>query len=140
MTDDLEHLKLLSIFHYIVGAIMLLFSFLPLIHVGIGLFMILSPESLIDNGGEQPPAFVGWLFAIIGAIVCAIGLAISICTILSGRFLSRKIKYMYSFVMACIECLFMPFGTILGVFTIIVLSRDSVKVIYGRKEKSENAT
>ena len=28
--------------------------------------------------------------------------------------------------MACIECLFIPFGTILGVFTIVVLSRESV--------------
>jgi hypothetical protein len=33
--------------------------------------------------------------------------------------------------MACIECLFLPFGTILGVFTIIVLSRESVKELFG---------
>jgi hypothetical protein len=32
--------------------------------------------------------------------------------------------------MACIECLFLPFGTILGVFTIIVLSRESVKALF----------
>jgi hypothetical protein len=29
--------------------------------------------------------------------------------------------------MVCAECLFIPFGTILGVFTIIVLLRESVK-------------
>jgi hypothetical protein len=34
------------------------------------------------------------------------------------------------FVIACIECLFMPFGTILGVFTLIVLSRESVKKLF----------
>jgi hypothetical protein len=33
-------------------------------------------------------------------------------------------------VMACIECLFVPFGTILGVFTIVVLSRESVSVLF----------
>lgn len=118
---------------------MLFFSLFPLIHVGFGLFMILSPESFFDNGGEQPPVFVGWLFAIIGGIAVVIGSTISICTILSGRFLSKKIKYMYSFVMACIECLFVPFGTVLGVFTIIVLSRNSVKDLYGRKGTSQNA-
>ncbi len=139
MTDDLEHLKLLSIFHYIVGAIMLLFSLLPLIYVAIGLLMMLSPESVGNNGGEQPPAIIIWIFIITGGIAFAIGMAISICTLLSGRFLSRKIKYMFSFVMACIECIFMPFGTILGVFTIIVLSRGSVKVLYGRREISETA-
>jgi len=34
-------------------------------------------------------------------------------------------------VLACIACAFMPFGTVLGIFTIIVLSRESVKEIYG---------
>ncbi|MGD8943403.1 MAG: hypothetical protein PVI38_07340 [Desulfobacterales bacterium] len=140
MADDLEQLKLLSIFHYIVGGIMLFFSLFPLIHVGFGLFMILSPESFFDNAGEQPPEFIGWLFAIIGGCAVLIGSTISICTILSGRFLSRKIKYMYSFVMGCIECLFIPFGTVLGVFTIIVLSRDSVKHLYGRKGTGLNAS
>jgi hypothetical protein len=32
--------------------------------------------------------------------------------------------------MACIECLFIPFGTILGVFTVVVLSRESVKALF----------
>jgi hypothetical protein len=34
--------------------------------------------------------------------------------------------------MAGVECLFMPVGTVLGVFTIIVLVRDSVKELFGR--------
>jgi len=34
--------------------------------------------------------------------------------------------------MAGVECMFMPFGTVLGVFTIIVLMRPSVKEIFGR--------
>jgi hypothetical protein len=33
--------------------------------------------------------------------------------------------------MAGFACLFMPFGTLLGVFTIIVLQRDSVRRLYG---------
>jgi hypothetical protein len=31
---------------------------------------------------------------------------------------------------ACIECLFVLFGTILGVFTIVALSRGSVKSLF----------
>ena len=34
--------------------------------------------------------------------------------------------------MAGLECIFMPFGTVLGVFTIIVLMRDTVKELFGR--------
>jgi len=33
-------------------------------------------------------------------------------------------------VMAAIECIFMPFGTVLGVFTIVVLARPSVKEMF----------
>jgi hypothetical protein len=32
---------------------------------------------------------------------------------------------------ACVSCVFMPIGTILGVFTILVLSRPSVKSAFG---------
>ena len=37
---------------------------------------------------------------------------------------------MYCFVVAAIECILIPFGTVLGVFTIIALSRPSVKVLF----------
>jgi hypothetical protein len=38
--------------------------------------------------------------------------------------------YTICFVMACGECMFMPFGTVLGVFTILVLNRQSVKGLF----------
>ncbi|MEO1377496.1 MAG: hypothetical protein AAFW70_25095, partial [Cyanobacteria bacterium J06635_10] len=56
--------------------------------------------------------------------------AIAIATILSGRFLKLHKRYWFSFVTACFLCLFTPFGTILGVFTLIVLCRQSVKDLY----------
>lgn len=59
-----------------------------------------------------------------------IGLAFSIAVALSGRFIMQRTHYLYSFVLACVECMFVPFGTILGVFSIIVLSRPSVKEQY----------
>jgi len=40
---------------------------------------------------------------------------------------------MFCFVVACIECLFMPFGTVLGAFTIIVLMRPSVKNLFAQR-------
>jgi hypothetical protein len=36
-------------------------------------------------------------------------------------------------VVACLECLFIPFGTILGVLTLIVLSRESVKTQFSAR-------
>jgi hypothetical protein len=54
----------------------------------------------------------------------------AICILLAGRCLSRNKHYTFALVMACIECLFIPFGTILGVFTIIALSRESVRTLF----------
>jgi hypothetical protein len=54
----------------------------------------------------------------------------AICILIAGRCLSRRKRYSFALVMACIECLFIPFGTILGVFTIIALSRQSVKALF----------
>jgi hypothetical protein len=34
-------------------------------------------------------------------------------------------------VMAGVECIFSPFGTVLGIFTIFVLMRESVKQMFG---------
>ena len=132
--DDIEHLRLLAIFHYIVGGVAALFSLLPLIHVGIGVWMLTSPETIQSHDQGGPPAeLFGYLFAGVGLMFVLVGETLAGLMIYSGRQIQKRDKYPLSFVMACIMCLFVPFGTILGVFTIIVLSRDSVKRLYGRE-------
>jgi len=131
--EDLEHLRLLAIFHYIVGGVAVFFALFPLIHFGVGLWMLLSPESLQNSGNGQPPVeFIGYLFVALGLVFVVLGQTMAWLMIYSGRQIQKREKYMLSFVMACVMCMFIPFGTILGVFTIIVLSRDSVKRLYGR--------
>ena len=46
--------------------------------------------------------------------------------------LKKRQKRTFSFVIACICCMNIPLGTALGVFTLVVLSRQSVKAIYDR--------
>jgi hypothetical protein len=55
---------------------------------------------------------------------------VAILILITGRCLSRRKAYSFALVAACMECLFVPFGTILGVFTIVVLSRESVKALF----------
>src|SRR5207248_9529081 len=54
----------------------------------------------------------------------------AICILIAGRCLSRRKGDSFALVMACIECLFVPFGTILGAFTIVALSRESVRELF----------
>ena len=48
-----------------------------------------------------------------------------------GNRLKNHTNYTYCLVVDAIACTFVPFGTVLGVFTIIVLVRPSVKALFG---------
>ena len=64
-----------------------------------------------------------------------------VLNLLSAGFLWQKRNRLFSIVIAGLDCLQIPFGTALGVFTIIVLSRESVRELYSRDRKSnENGT
>lgn len=129
--DDTEHLRLLSIFHYVVAGLLAVFSLFPIFHLAFGIFMLLSPESMEKNPQDATMLRVmGGLFVAIAAMIMLTGLTMAALSAYSGRCLSLRRKYTFSLVMAGVLCLFMPFGTILGVFTIIVLTRPSVKTLY----------
>jgi hypothetical protein len=95
--------------------------------MGIALLVGAFPD---DGKGQQPPAFVGLFFVGFASVFIIIGWTIAIATFLAGRNIGAHKKYTFCFVMAVIACAFAPLGTILGVFTIIVLLRDSVKNLF----------
>jgi hypothetical protein len=122
---------LLAIFHYVVAGLTALFSFFPLIYTTIGaIFIFVARHRAPKPGEELPPEFLGWVFIGIGSLLFLLGIAMAICILIAGRCLSSRKGYSLALVMACIECLFVPFGTILGVFTIVALSRESVKASF----------
>ena len=133
MNHDTEHLWLLAIFHYVVAALAALFSFFPLLYSAMGGFMLYAAHHPGPHNQEPPPAIVGWIFIALGVLFFLIGLAMAICILVAGRSLARQRHYWFAFIVACIECVFVPFGTILGVFTIIVLSRESVKTLFSAR-------
>ena len=54
----------------------------------------------------------------------------------SGLFLRKQTHRTFSLVVAGLDCLLIPWGTVLGVFTIVVLTRDSV--IAGTRPKARH--
>jgi hypothetical protein len=129
MNRDAEHLRLLAVFHYVLAGVTALISCVPVFHVGMGLLFIILPH--LDGGGQEgPPAVIGALFMVLGLAAILIGWACAFALFLAGRFLSTGKNYVFCFVVACVSCLWVPLGTILGVFTIVVLSRASVKDMF----------
>jgi hypothetical protein len=84
---------------------------------------------------ELPPEFLGWIFVVLGSLLFVSGIVMAICILIAGRSLALRKRYLFALVIACIECLFIPFGSILGVFTIVALSRESVKGLFSAKQQ-----
>ena len=54
MQQDEEHLKLLSIFHYVVGGLTALFACIPIFHLILGIVFIVA-SAMPDTKGDAPP-------------------------------------------------------------------------------------
>lgn len=126
-TRDGEHLRLLSIFHYIVAAITAVFSLFPVIHLVIGIGMV---SGGMNQGADPSTDWFAWMFIAIAATMIIGGLTMAACMAYAGRCLARRQRHLFCLVVAAVSCLFMPLGTVLGVFTLIVLMRPSVQALF----------
>jgi hypothetical protein len=131
VNKDLEHLKLLVTFHYIAAAITAVYSSFPLIHVFIGLMFMLNPHGFAGDARQAFPArMFGLIFFVIGGAIVLFGWTLAAVTAYAGRCIGRREKYTFCLIAAGLNCIHMPVATILGVCTLIVLTRDSVRQLF----------
>ncbi len=129
MDEDTRHLELLSTFHYVLAGLAALFGCFPIIHLVIGILALSG--KLEGNHGEGMPVFFGILFVGMASVMILMLWLLAISLFIAAGRLKKHIGYTYCFVVAAISCAFFPFGTVLGVLTIIVLLRPSVKTMFG---------
>jgi hypothetical protein len=126
---DEEHLKLLSLGYIISAAITGFFALFGLMYISIGAMMIgfitHRPE-IATNGGQMPPAFIGWFFGGVGLAFFVFGIALAVAKLYAAICIKSRKSRTFCLVVAGFTCLAIPYGTALGVFTFIVLGRDSV--------------
>lgn len=115
---DAEHLDRLSLFYYILGGI----DAVVLVVAGIG---------PLNFSGAFPglQESLGRSYALL-VLVFFLACALTICVFLSAYFLKSCRYRTFSLAVAAVICLNVPLGTVLGIFTIVVLMRPSVKIIY----------
>ena len=129
---DEEQMRLLSIAHYITGGMCILFASLFIFHFVFFFVVAADPQFFPAPKAGQPGPPEG-TFRVMGGVLglfILAGWAFGGLTIYVGRCIKRRVKRTLSLVVACINLLFMPVGTLLGVSTIMVLSRSSVKRTY----------
>jgi len=147
--EDAEHLSALSIGHYIMAGLSAL-SAIPLVayaFAGAKLAEQLSNEMALTMGdisgqaGVDPLAGapmemmedLGTLMITMTALGFLLAVVTAIGFFLVGLKLRQRQWWTFCYLSGWGECLLFPFGTILGVFTIIVLSRPTVKRSFGMR-------
>lgn len=145
--EDREHLSALSIGHFILAGVAL-FSGIPALVWGVagaklvdelGSDLSMAMGDISGQAGADP--FGGGADAmmqdverlLITAIVAGLTLAVvsAIHLVVVGVQIRQRRWWTFCYLTGWGECLMFPFGTILGIFTIIVLGRPSVKRLFG---------
>lgn len=100
----------------------------PIIHVVVGILLI--TDSFPDQRPHELDSVAGWIFVAVGGMVTFGAWLLGAAVIVAGRNLAAHKAYTYCLVIAGIECMFMPFGTALGVYTIVTLNQPSVRNLF----------
>jgi hypothetical protein len=145
--EDREHLSALSIGHYLLAGVAL-FSGIPALVWGVaganlidelGGDMAAAMGDISGQGGMDPFGGsadamlqdVGTLLvtAVVAGLTLAVIAAVHLAVV--GVKIRQRRWWTFCYLTGWGECLMFPFGTILGIFTIIVLGRPSVKKLFG---------
>jgi hypothetical protein len=125
-----DNLRALSICSYILAAATAVVFCLPLLHFGIGVWLIgHTPPHAQD---KAPLVMMGSIFIALAVTVILAGWIYSACLAYSGRCLAQRRHYIFCMVMAALNCCQLPLGTILGIFTIIELNKPEVKAQFSQ--------
>ena len=132
---DKDTLHILAIFHYVIAGFVGLIACIPLIHLTVGISILVGGIST----DEPVMGVAGAFFVVIASIIILIGWGMAYFIFYAGKNLDRQTKYQVCMIGGGVLCIFLPLGTILGVFTLLALQDQEVKELFeANKTKTEN--
>lgn len=125
--EDESHLKLLSVFYYVLAALGAL-ALLMAAAMGAVLLATVGRDGLDSAAFSSADAAVLAVVLLLSAVLSLASATLQFMT--ARRLRQRRSRGLCQFT-AAITCLSFPLGTALGVFTFIVLARPSVRAAFG---------
>jgi hypothetical protein len=119
-------LKALSIGHYIQAGFVAFYSLVMLVY-----FAFLGTIfTKLGTGGRALPDGVLAILSIVFSVVLFALALYTLCIFLAARWLRSHQRLLFIQIVSGLNCLFIPYGTVLGVFTLIVLARPQTKLLF----------
>ena len=92
-------------------------------------------DAAVVPQGHSPKAVfqtVGGAFVAISVVLILAAWTLAVLLIAGGRSLQKRKRHLFCQVVAGLSCFLFPFGTVLGVFTILVLQKPAVATVFKR--------
>jgi len=117
-----------------------------MIHLAVGIFAVtveIPPEvaeqmaepdangNTLPFSPEAPQKLFGIIFIVIASILILSFWTIAILIIVAGKKLAAYQSHSFCLIVAGISCLMFPFGTALGIFTILTLMKPEARQLFG---------
>jgi hypothetical protein len=129
--QDKQFLGLLAIFHFLAGALLFALCLFMIIYVVMGAFLVSTPVPTTPGGPPGPsPVIIGWAFMLFFGSFGLVALAQGVLTCLTAYYLHHRKRWLFCLVMSCTLCIHGLIGIALGVCSIIVLMRPSVRDLF----------
>ena len=128
-----QYLQYLAIGHYVMAVLAFLFGSIPLLHIVFGIAVAVEG---VGTGSGQSLPIAGLTFGLVliffGLVFVLSAWAYGIFMIKAAKALKEHRNHLLCMVMAAVSCIFAPVGTVLGIFTLLLLLDGEVKAAFGR--------
>ncbi len=131
-SEDERFLKVLSVCHYVCAGLVALCMVIPGMYIVLGIMADSMPMAAPNavRHGDDPGAMFGGIFIAIGIVGVLLCLGIATMLVFAGRAMAARTRSTLIIVSACIMCLWVPIGTVLGVFTLVLMQRPGMKALF----------
>lgn len=126
-----EHdLRLLSIGFFVQAGIAAFYTIMLLAYAGFASVILAGiAQPANDSGQNLPPGFLPFM-SIFMLILALIAGAYTVALFVAGLWLRRFRNILFIQVVAAFNCVAIPYGTVLSIFTFLVLQRPSAKQMF----------
>lgn len=129
---DAEHLRLLRIGYLVSSGVSAFFGLFGLLYAAMGAFVTsVARFAQPTNPHQIPPEQFGWVVMVFGLGFTLFFLGIAALKYQVARNLKGRRGWTFCMVVAALCCMGVPYGTLLGIFTFMVMSRPSVHALFG---------